>query len=293
MTEAIATEELQELVLSFSSKIELHHNLNGNPKSTALPNVNLANRSHYTSRELGQTPPLNTPSSRGNYSNNSRGGNTRGRGCGCFNSRGNYSNNSGGGNTRGRGCGCFNNNNNSILTCQVCRKFGHSVAICYNRYDDTYMGTDPHNNRAQGKPRPSAFVATPKLINNDAWYADNRSSNHVTTNGGNLNQKHEYGGKDKLIVGNGYPLTSTHIRSAQGHKKVLLQGMLRDGLYQFSSIPVKFNQPDSVTKLVVVYSANTIQQSNFLFENDARHQRLGHPSDRVLRLVLNSSNVPV
>ncbi|KAM6597528.1 hypothetical protein CsatA_008052 [Cannabis sativa] len=165
-------QQLQELLLSFDSKIERLQNLNGVPKTTAAPTANLADRTPHGGRGRGQTSFQNNTSSRGNHSNNSRGGNSRGRG-------------------RGR----FNNNNNSRPTCQVCGKFGHSAAVCYNRYDEAYMGTDPHNNQTQNKAGPSAYVATPEIVDSDVWYADSGASNHVTSDGSNMNQKREYGGQ--------------------------------------------------------------------------------------------------
>uniref|UniRef100_A0A803PHM7 Retrovirus-related Pol polyprotein from transposon TNT 1-94-like beta-barrel domain-containing protein n=1 Tax=Cannabis sativa TaxID=3483 RepID=A0A803PHM7_CANSA len=143
---------------------------------------------------------------------------------GAFGNGGNF----GQGNNRGRG-GTNNNGNRGRFggrgrggrggpkpTCQVCGRYGHSAAYCYNRYAESFMGTTPlGNTNDSNKPgqNAAAFVATPEMLQDDAWYADSGASNHVTSEAANLNQKNKYNGKDSLIVGDGNKLSIKHIGS--------------------------------------------------------------------------------
>ncbi|KAK9100205.1 hypothetical protein Scep_023635 [Stephania cephalantha] len=52
-----------------------------------------------------------------------------------------YNNGSRGRGGKNKGRGGFRFNNNNKPTCQICGKFGHSVAVCYFRTDMKYMGT--------------------------------------------------------------------------------------------------------------------------------------------------------
>uniref|UniRef100_A0A803QBG7 Uncharacterized protein n=1 Tax=Cannabis sativa TaxID=3483 RepID=A0A803QBG7_CANSA len=52
----------------------------------------------------------------------------------------------------------------------VCGRYDHFAAYCYNRYDESYMGTTPTRNSVDGtKPNPNnaAFVATPEMLKDE------------------------------------------------------------------------------------------------------------------------------
>uniref|UniRef100_A0A803NZ12 Integrase catalytic domain-containing protein n=1 Tax=Cannabis sativa TaxID=3483 RepID=A0A803NZ12_CANSA len=176
-------QELQDLLLSFDSKIERMQSLEG-PKTMSPPVAHQANMA---------TKPNTQGRGRAFYSQNQNSSNNGGRGAG---SRG-----------RSRGRGRFNNN--SRPTCQVCGKFGHSAAVCYNRYDENFMGSDPHTQNQQ-KQGHNAFIATPEMLDSDAWFADSGTSNHVTSETSSMSQKSEYGGKETLTVGDGTVLDLVH-----------------------------------------------------------------------------------
>uniref|UniRef100_A0A803P5A9 Integrase catalytic domain-containing protein n=1 Tax=Cannabis sativa TaxID=3483 RepID=A0A803P5A9_CANSA len=295
---SITWQELQELLLSFDSKIEHLQNLNGMPKSTSQPTANLANRSQNTGRGRGSNTQQNSATDRGNYPNSSRGGGSRGRGRGRF-------------------------SNNSKPTCQVCGKI----------------------NLKENKD------LLPLLLLPKSWTVKCgmliRSQEPRHTERQNMSQKSSYGGKDKLVVGDGHPLAITHIGSGilstnvpfktlvlkdvllvpemakklisisklttdndiliefdsdfcfvkdKVTRKVLLTGMLKDGLYQLNSPlskPVCQPTQSAPSTHDFVCSASINRQSNFLSKKDVWHRRLGHPSSKILKLVLNSSNVPV
>uniref|UniRef100_A0A803PZP0 Reverse transcriptase Ty1/copia-type domain-containing protein n=1 Tax=Cannabis sativa TaxID=3483 RepID=A0A803PZP0_CANSA len=145
-------------------------------------------------------------------------GNSTGRGRGSHNSNqytgngGRFSGNKGSsGRFRGRG-----RTNTLRPTCQVCGKYGHSTTVCYNRFDESYMGADPNNTNGGNKTpqtNHNAFIANPEVLESDAWFADSGASNHITSDVAALSQKQPYGGKEKVIVGDGSKLSISHVGS--------------------------------------------------------------------------------
>uniref|UniRef100_A0A803PAZ1 Retrovirus-related Pol polyprotein from transposon TNT 1-94-like beta-barrel domain-containing protein n=1 Tax=Cannabis sativa TaxID=3483 RepID=A0A803PAZ1_CANSA len=192
-------QEMQEILLSFDSKLERLNILGatgkGGNNSGAGPSAALANK---------QSTNPHYPSGRGNsnFSNNNFGRGSRGN----PNRGGNSSGNSGRGRGRGR---------NTKPTCQVCGRYGHSAAYCYNRYDETFMGFTPNNNNNHGQEKqdPNAYIATPEIVDHEGWYADSGASNHLTSDQDNMKNKAPYSGKDRLTVGDGNQLLISNIGS--------------------------------------------------------------------------------
>lgn len=83
----------------------------------------------------------------------------------------------------------------------------HSAAWCFNRYDEKYMGKRP----ADQNVKPTAYIASPDTVMDQAWYADSGASHHVTNDKNNVAEAREYGGKEKMTVGNGTALSIAHI----------------------------------------------------------------------------------
>ena len=115
---------------------------------------------------------------------------------------------------RGRG----GRSGGSKPTCQVCGEYGHSAAYCYNRYDENYMGSVPgakSSNNVVNKLNPNAavFIATSEMLEDDAWFADTRARNHVTSGTNNMTQKAKYNDYENLVVGDGNKLTIQHVGS--------------------------------------------------------------------------------
>lgn len=164
-------QELQDLLLSFDSKIERLQTLSSTNKATNLvvPQANMVAKSTSTGSSSSRV--------RGSHFNPNQ--HNGGRGSNFNSGRGGYSSRS-----RGRGRGA-----NSRPTCQVCGKYGHSAAICYNRFDESYMGSDPNLNQQQPKTGANAFLATPEILDSDAWFADSGASNHITSDASNMSQK--------------------------------------------------------------------------------------------------------
>lgn len=78
--------------------------------------------------------------------NTGRGYSTRGRG--YYNNRGNRGRGSGSYSTRGRGFHqqFSGSNSSSRPTCQICNRYGHSAARCYNRFDQNYQSPEVQHN---------------------------------------------------------------------------------------------------------------------------------------------------
>ncbi|POO00818.1 hypothetical protein TorRG33x02_034490 [Trema orientale] len=71
----------------------------------------------------------------------------------------------------------------------------------------------------------ATYLATPDTVIDPSWYADSGATNHVIAELENMHLKEDYGGKDKLIVGNGKHLTITHIgysNLSTNNSKILL-----------------------------------------------------------------------
>ncbi|XP_062100499.1 uncharacterized protein LOC133806409 [Humulus lupulus] len=245
-------QELQDILLSYDSKMKRLNSLSGTSKilnGLSSPTTNLANKG---------------PSSGGNHNSGhhgARGGSPRNRG-----------------RTSGHGRGGRSSGGGPKLTCQVCRKYGHSTAYCYNRFDESYMGSVPGSapfnpKKGQGAQSASAFIATPEMVETDAWCADSRASNHITAETSNMKQKVEYNGKEKLIVGDGNRLNIAHVGSSllsthdNSHlhkvtKKVVLHGKLKDGLYQFTSPKSKVLLSSSSASKSALFSGVSVASSS-------------------------------
>uniref|UniRef100_A0A803QE43 Uncharacterized protein n=1 Tax=Cannabis sativa TaxID=3483 RepID=A0A803QE43_CANSA len=163
-----------DILLSFDIKIERLQTLNTSNKSTrpSSPQANVAAKRN----------------SRGNFASCGRDTHQ------YIGNGGRFSRNRGSTRRfRGRGRA-----NTSRPSCQVCGKYVHSAVVCYNRFDENFMGSDPNNANTRSKTTQTnhnAFVASPEVLESDAWFADSGASNHITSDAAVLNQKQSYGGQ--------------------------------------------------------------------------------------------------
>lgn len=321
--EKTSWQTLQDMLLNFDSKLDKLSSISGGKASNVSSSFtrNVANKSLSAS---GNQSPGN---------NRGRGGYNRGRSS-----------------NRGRG----GRSNGPKPTCQVCGKYGHSAAHCYNRYDEAYMGSVPGASNSEGTKtgqNASAFIETPEMLENDAWFADTGASNHVTSGMNNLQQRTKYAGKDFLSVGNGNRLKIEHVGSSliktanndilvlnemlhvpaikknlisiskltsdnnvtvefssdtcfvkdKVTKRKVLQGTLKEGLYQFEPVQAASNHQLSSlsncsqssrfsTFSVVKNYVIPPKHKTVLSVKDKWHRKLGHPSNHVLNLVLSQLN---
>uniref|UniRef100_A0A2N9FKJ8 Integrase catalytic domain-containing protein n=1 Tax=Fagus sylvatica TaxID=28930 RepID=A0A2N9FKJ8_FAGSY len=177
--------------------------------------------------------------------------------------------------------------------CQICGKLGHQALDCYHRMDFAYQGRHP----------PAKLAAMASTSNNsqggETWLTDTGATDHLTANLNNLTVQNPYKGSDQVAVGNGQSIPINNTGNV--HKlctdnncscyfdsnkfliqdlpsgKVLYKGLSRNGLY-----PIHTHPPSSVSTPSVTASSSV---SAFLSSKNKWqlwHQRLGHPSDRVL-----------
>ncbi|KAK9144845.1 hypothetical protein Sjap_004748 [Stephania japonica] len=123
---------------------------------------------------------------------NNRGFNPRGRG------------------NRGQNRGGFRSQNQNKPTCQICGKFGHSVAYCYYRADMKYMGTQSGSNQPPQFPltnntseQQNSFLASQTPVSDSSWYSNSGATTYVTADPSMFTNYMPYTGKSALMVGNG------------------------------------------------------------------------------------------
>ena len=115
--------------------------------------------------------------------------------------------------TRGRGFSQqFSGGSSTRPTCQICGRYGHSAARCYNRFDQDYANSETVHN---------AFT-TMKLSDQEhnagqEWYPDSAASAHITNYANQLTSSEPYLGNDQVIVGNGDFFPITHVGSVDLH----------------------------------------------------------------------------
>ncbi|RVX10885.1 Retrovirus-related Pol polyprotein from transposon RE1 [Vitis vinifera] len=152
-------------------------------------------------------------------SSNSRGGGRRYNGGRGQNHTPNISNYTYRG--RGRGGrygqnGRHNSNSSEKPQCQLCGKFGHTVQICYHRFDISYQSSQSSNTSPSNAGNPNsipAMVASSNNLADDTWYLDSGASHHLTQSVGNLTSSSPYTGTDKVTIGNGKHLSISNTGS--------------------------------------------------------------------------------
>ena len=215
--------------------------------------------------------------------------------------------------------------------CQLCGRYGHLAAKCYNRFDQNFQGPN--------STQQNAFYAAPETVGNSEWLFDSDATNHITVDSNNLAQRTESNGGENLIVGNGQGLPiqntgSSSFKTSSGiihldnilhvpkitkillsiakltydnnaivefhpfsvfvkdkiTKKVLLRGMLKDGLY-------RVNVSDAKHVNNLSFLAHFSKDSDFFHcfsskvsVNKLWHLRLGHPSPLIMNKVANLCN---
>ena len=252
-----------------------------------------------------------------------RGYNTRGRGNygyrGGYRGRGanSYS-------TRGRGfsqqfTGGSSSGNNTRPTCQICGRYGHSAARCYNRFDQDFESPETVHNA----------LTTMKLSDQERqsggeWYPDSAASAHITNSEARLQSSEPYAGNDQVIVGNGDYLPITHVGSIALHTS---QGILK--LDDVLVCPEITKSLLSVSKLTSDYPCEVTFDSDSVYVKDKGtkqvigqgrrhkdlymlkdekfqayyssrqqatsdgvwHQRLGHPHKDILQLLVRNKAI--
>jgi len=91
---------------------------------------------------------------------------------------------------RGRGgrytqSGRHNSISSEKPQCQLCGKFGHTVHVCYHRFDISYQnssnnGTNSMNMNIRSQNNIPVMVASSNNLADDNWYLDSGASHHLT-----------------------------------------------------------------------------------------------------------------
>lgn len=229
--------------------------------------------------------------------------------------------NRGGFSSRGRGftpAGRYNANSNNFMkekgangkqqekgdkpTCQICGKMNHTALECWYRFDYSY----------QTENLPQALATLTTNDYDSSQYMDSAATSHMTNNPGTLSHIKPYKGNDVVYVGNGNKLDITHTGDksigSMNLKRVLVVPKLKKNLISVSKLTtdnfctVKFSPSDFVIKdhnkqiigkgikrgdLYALDSNSQQALTTITGINDSSlwHQRLGHPSAKVLSLL--------
>lgn len=99
------------------------------------------------------------------------------------------------------------------VVCQICGKTNHTAAVCWSRYEYSEQVEE-------------VFAAMNLNSQNDKdFYADSGATTHMTNNPSMLDFVSPYNGNDMIYVGNGQPLSITHIGIKQ-HGSLPLNNIL-------------------------------------------------------------------
>uniref|UniRef100_A0A2N9FXA9 Integrase catalytic domain-containing protein n=1 Tax=Fagus sylvatica TaxID=28930 RepID=A0A2N9FXA9_FAGSY len=207
---------------------------------------------------------------------------------------------------------------NSRPLCQICGKLGHQALDCYHRMDFAYQGRHPPARLAA----MASTSNSSQIQAGETWLTDTGATDHLTSNLDNLTGHTPYQGHDQVAVGNGQAIPiknvgtgqlSTQICNFQLHNllhspkissnllsvhklckhnncscyfdsnkfmiqalpsgRVLYRGLSENGLYPIHTQPSVPSVSPSSSIQAFLSSKNKWQ---------LWHQRLGHPSDRVL-----------
>ena len=156
----------------------------------------------------------------------------------------------------GRSHNQFNTFNKPL--CQICDKAGHTALKCFYRFDLRYQNSVSNQTATSSEissdespaaiHNSQAYIASPNIVNDTAWYLDSGATHHVTADGQSMATKSEYTGNGKLFLGDGSQLLISHI----GHMSLPTSQSLK--LKNILLVP-------STTK-------NLISISKFTLEND-------------------------
>jgi len=107
-------------------------------------------------------------------------------------------------------------NSNTSLQCQLCMKYGHTVASCWHRFDQDFQPPiQLHNSQVSPSnidncDQLSSISTMPETL----WYPDSGASHHITSDSSNFTSKTNYNGSEHVKLGNGSGLAITHVGSA-------------------------------------------------------------------------------
>jgi histone deacetylase 1/2 len=225
----------------------------------------------------------------------------------------NHGGNGGGGQNRNGGGG-----KKQRPRCQICKYWGHEAYQCRNRFNQEFR-VDKSNQRA-GNAATMSHPGAP-------WLMDSGSTDHITSDLERLHMHERYGGTDTVQVANGKGLSISHIGNLtlagsklllnhilhvphfshhllsvyrlvcdndvfvefhchffcvkdKATRKILLHGRSHGGLY-----PIPLSRASSSASSRRASSGVRVSASQW-------HQRLGHPSNKVVKTVVKNHELP-
>ncbi|KAL5544306.1 hypothetical protein UlMin_008090 [Ulmus minor] len=221
--DTISLEAIHSMLLSYEHRLELQNSIDNVPMVTA----NLAS----TSQNRGGGRRFNGGRGQGpNAGNNSQNYRSRGRG------------------NRG---GRSHSYSSDRPQCQLCGKFGHTVHVCYHRFDISFQGNQNQSpSTSTNQAGMTAMVASPSTTAEDAWFLDSGASHHLTQSAGSLNNVTPNTGANRVTIGNGKKLSISNLGS-----KILQSNSHSFNLKKVFHVPF--------------ISANLISVAKFYFDNNA------------------------
>ena len=112
--------------------------------------------------------------------------------------------------------GKHNSTNSEKPQCQLYGKFGHTVQVCYLKFDIFYQSSQnsctPFSNAGNQNSIPAMIASSNNLVD-DTWYLDFRASHHLTQNVENITSSTPYMGTNKVTIGNGKHLSISNTGS--------------------------------------------------------------------------------
>ena len=211
----------------------------------------------------------------------------------------------------------FNNsgyaNSGRRITCQICKQFDHEAIECPQRLNPTF-----------GASSPSAFCANNSTPQH-SWLLDSGASSHMTNSYAKLQNPESYTGPEQVYIGDGKGLPILHLGSSSVstsshcfnlknvlHVPDLKQDLLSankfilDNQCSIHLYPFHFTVNDLSTEKVLF--KGLVQEGFYPFQTsiaanqhvfaasskapqDIWHQRLGHPSSRILNKVASHCGI--
>jgi hypothetical protein len=206
-----------------------------------------------------------------------------------------------------------NQHNPNPIVCQYCGKRGHTARTCYQIHP----------------PAPMANHTSIQQSPHSNWLVDSAASHHVTTDLNALSMPQDYAGSDDIVIGDGTGLEITHTGSTTlptpstpfTLSNVLCVPSMQNNLISVSKfcktnkVSVEFFPAFFVVKDLRTGAPRLREQNkndvyewpntvglaapssiaNVSIKASFRdwHNRLGHPSSKVLASVINSHSLPL
>jgi hypothetical protein len=238
------------------------------------------------------------------------GGHGYGRGRGRHQGGGNGGRRGGGG---GRHQGSGGGNDRELIVCQICGNAGHPAWKCWHRYSD-----DEEEDQEKGVNAAYGVDTN--------WYSDTGATDHITGELDKLTMKEKYNGHDKIQAANGIGMNISHVGHAfveSPSKKFHLHNVLHIpcasknlvSVHRFTldnGVFVEFHPwffyvKDQVTKKILlkgrcirglyplVSSSSSMNKQALSATKPSAtrwHDRLGHPSFKVVQNILRKYDLP-